>query len=51
MGPFKGKCTDAEQKVKPGIVAVSTKRSGYDCMLKDSRSIKMEPDADVSGTG
>ncbi|AES95376.2 CW-type zinc finger protein [Medicago truncatula] len=50
MEPFKGKCADAEQKVKPGIVAVSTKRSGYDCMLKGSRSIKMEPDADVSGT-
>jgi len=29
MGPFKGKCADAEQKVKPGTVSLSTKRSGY----------------------
>ncbi|XP_073220334.1 uncharacterized protein [Cicer arietinum] len=44
MAPFKGQCADAEQKVKPGIVTVSTKRSGYDCLLKDSHSINTEAD-------
>lgn len=42
MDPFKGQCADAEQKMEPGIVNVSTKRSGYDCLLKDSDHEKME---------
>ncbi|KAL3038646.1 hypothetical protein AAZX31_01G143900 [Glycine max] len=42
MDPFKGQCADAEQKMEPGIVNVSTKRSGYDCLLKDSDNEKME---------
>lgn len=51
MEPFKGQCADAEQKVKPGIVTVSTKRSGYDSTTKDSRSIKVEAVSDASNTG
>ncbi|CAI8588443.1 unnamed protein product [Vicia faba] len=50
MEPFKGQCADAEQKVKPGIVTVSTKRSGYDSTLKDSSSIKVEAVSDASNT-
>ncbi|XP_050906292.1 uncharacterized protein LOC127119957 isoform X1 [Lathyrus oleraceus] len=50
MEPFKGQCADAEQKVKPGIVTVSTKRSGYDSTTKDSRSIKVEAVSDASNT-
>lgn len=51
MEPFEGRCADVEQKMKPGIVTVSSKRSGYDCVLKDSHSKKMEAVIDASGTG
>ncbi|XP_027361531.1 MORC family CW-type zinc finger protein 3-like isoform X2 [Abrus precatorius] len=50
MEPFKGQCADPEQKMKPGIVIVSTKRSGYDCMGKDSLSKKMDSGIKNSGT-
>ncbi|XP_020226155.1 MORC family CW-type zinc finger protein 3 [Cajanus cajan] len=42
MVPFKGQCADAEQKMEDGVVNVSTMRSGYDCMLKDSDCKKIE---------
>lgn len=51
MEPFKGKCADVEQKQKPGIVVVSTKRSTDDCVLKDSESTMIEADTDASGSG
>lgn len=51
MEPFGGRCADAEQKMKPGIVIISARRSGYDCMLKDSQRIKMEDVMNTSGTG
>ncbi|XP_057448890.1 uncharacterized protein LOC130740336 isoform X2 [Lotus japonicus] len=50
MEPFKGKCADVEQKQKPGIVVVSTKRSTDDCVLKDSDSTMIEADTDASGS-
>ncbi|XP_058777655.1 uncharacterized protein LOC131651943 isoform X1 [Vicia villosa] len=50
MEPFKGKCADAEQKVKPGIVIVSTKRSGYDSTPKGSCSNKVEAVSDATNT-
>ncbi|KAK7406956.1 hypothetical protein VNO78_08592 [Psophocarpus tetragonolobus] len=42
MEPFKGQCGDPERKMGPGCVNVSTKRSGYNCLSKDSCSEKME---------
>ncbi|XP_017427254.1 uncharacterized protein LOC108335676 isoform X9 [Vigna angularis] len=50
MEPFKGQCSDSEQKMALGIVNVSTKRSGYDCLLKDSNDKKVEGDRKTSGT-
>jgi len=35
MESFKVECTYVEHKVKSGIFSVSTKRSEYDCILKD----------------
>ncbi|WVZ10727.1 hypothetical protein V8G54_015257 [Vigna mungo] len=51
MEPFKGQCSDSEQKMAPGIVNVSTKRSGYDSLLKDSNDKKVEGVRKTSGTG
>lgn len=51
MEPFKGKCAYVEQKPKPGIVVVSTKRSRDDCVLKDSESKKIEAGTNASGSG
>ncbi|XP_022631401.1 MORC family CW-type zinc finger protein 3 isoform X2 [Vigna radiata var. radiata] len=51
MKPFKGQCSDSEQKMAPGIVNVSTKRSGYACLLKDSNDKKLEGDRKTSGAG
>ncbi|KAJ1403826.1 Zinc finger, CW-type, partial [Sesbania bispinosa] len=50
MEPFKGQCADVEQEMKSGIVIVSTKRSGSDCMLKDSHGKKREAVMNASGT-
>ncbi|TKY70223.1 MORC family CW-type zinc finger protein 3 [Spatholobus suberectus] len=50
MEPFKGQCADAEQKMEPGIVNVSTKRSGYDCTLKNFDSKRMEVVMKMFGT-
>lgn len=30
MAPFEGSCETPEQKAEPGVITVSTKRSGYD---------------------
>ncbi|XP_052725866.1 uncharacterized protein LOC108334746 isoform X4 [Vigna angularis] len=51
MKPFKGHCSDSEQKMAPGIVNVSTKRSGYACLLKDSNDKKVEGVGKTSGAG
>jgi len=51
MEPFKGQCSDSEQQMAPGIVNVSTKRSGYACLLKDSNYKKLEGVTKTSGTG
>jgi len=51
MEPFKGQCAYSEQKMAPGIVNVSTKRSGYACLLKDSSDEKVEGVMKTSGTG
>ncbi|PNY16438.1 MORC family CW-type zinc finger protein 3-like [Trifolium pratense] len=50
MEPCKGQCADPEQKQKPGVVTISTKRSGYDHTLKDSPSLKIETGTDASRT-
>ncbi|KAL2348718.1 hypothetical protein Fmac_002718 [Flemingia macrophylla] len=50
MEPFEGHCADAEQKMEHGVVNVSTKRSSYDCMLKDSDCKKIEVVKKTSGT-
>ncbi|KAK8472128.1 hypothetical protein PHAVU_002G118800 [Phaseolus vulgaris] len=50
MEPFKGQCAYSEQKMAPGIVNVSTKRSGYACLLKDSSDEKVEGVMKTSGT-
>ncbi|KAI4327872.1 hypothetical protein L6164_020283 [Bauhinia variegata] len=34
MEPFKGNCSLPEEKMKPGVVTVSAKRSGYDCNVQ-----------------
>ncbi|MED6174651.1 hypothetical protein PIB30_071080 [Stylosanthes scabra] len=49
MQPFGGQCSDKEQKMEPGTVNVSDKRSGYDCKEKDSDRIKEEDVMNASG--
>ncbi|XP_016201338.1 MORC family CW-type zinc finger protein 3 isoform X3 [Arachis ipaensis] len=49
MQPFGGQCSDEEQKMAPGTVNLSDKRSGYDCKHKDSDRIKVEGVMNASG--
>jgi len=51
MEPFEGQCSYPEQKMAPGIVNVSTKRSGYACLLKDSNDKTVEGVMKTSCTG
>ena len=37
MEPLKGQCAIAEDKLKPGVVTVSTKRSGFDSLQKHAQ--------------
>lgn len=42
MTPFKGSCETPEQKVEPGVITVSAKRSGYD-VKQTPASCKIAP--------
>ncbi|KAF7829080.1 MORC family CW-type zinc finger protein 4-like isoform X1 [Senna tora] len=51
MEPLKGQCAAPEQKMESGVVTISTKRSGYDCMKNGPYCGKLDvmKDSDASG--